>query len=212
MVTFIESLYKSKDSIDFGWNSEPVVDVSSYNVYVGITQSVVLLASGVSARKSQEPKWRYKIPYTANIATVRSVLGLSATSDFTNTVFYFAITYVSGGVESNLADSTIVEVPPVGIGPRFMKDDPTINRHGYVFSDADQRWFKQAGSSNGALMVDMSDYYKSNVTSEYTYDGTNVSAIKSYLSDATTGSPAKLTTYTYSGSQVTKIAITDSTV
>lgn len=215
MNSFIEALYKSKNIITFGWKPEPYVSVESYKIYVGITPSIStlsMLVQNISTTVNEQPQARGKITYEANISDVQTLLSLPGTSDFGNTVFYFAITYVSGGMESSLNDSIIVEVPPVGIGPRLMKDDPTINRHPYVFSDNEQRWSKQAGSARGAAIVDMSDYYKTNLTTEYTYDGTNLSIMKSYLSDATTGSPAKLTTYTYTGSQVTKVVITDSTV
>jgi len=215
MISFIEPLYKSVEKIQFGWKPEPGVTVESYKVYAGITPTVstlLLLADNISSQASQQPQSRGKISYDALIADVRTLLTLPSTADFGNTVFYFTITYVVASVESSINESIIVEVPPVGIGPRFMKDDPTINRHPYVFSDNEQRWSKQAGSARGAVIVDTSDYYKANITTDYTYDGTALSTIKSYLSDATTGSPAKLTTYTYSGSDVTKIEITDSTV
>lgn len=215
MNSFIESLYKSKENILFGWNPELGVTVQSYKIYVGIAPSVTslsMLAENISSTVSNQPQSRGKIAYEAQIADVRALLSLVDTIDFTNTVFYFAITYISGGVESNLNDSVVVEVPPVGIGPRLMKDDPTINRHPYVFSDNEQRWAKQAGSAKGAAIVDGSDYYKTNIITEFTYDAGNVITTKSYLTDATTGSYAKLTTYEYSGSDVTKITITDSTV
>jgi predicted membrane-bound spermidine synthase len=94
-----------------------------------------------------------------------------------------------------------------------MKDDPTMNRHIYVFNDDVQRWVKTAGSSSGAIITDTADFYKASITTVYTYDGTNLSSTKSYLSDATAaGSAAKLTTYSYSGSQLTKVVVTDSTV
>lgn len=215
MNSFIEPLYKSIEIITFGWKPEPYIIVSSYKVYVGITSSIAslfMLADGISSSVSEQPSTRGKIIYNASISNIRTLLSLASTVDFSNMVFYFAITYVSAGVESNLNDSIIVGVPPVGIGPRFMKDDPTINRHPYVFSDEVQRWSKQAGSAMGAAMVDMSDYYKANIITEYAYDGTNLSTTKSYLSDATTGSLAKLTTYTYTGSYVNKVVITDSTI
>jgi len=119
----------------------------------------------------------------------------------------------SVGSESAIADSRVVEVPPVGIIPRTMKDDPTMNRHPYVYSDELLRWVKTAGSSSGALITSASDFYEANITTDYTYDGTNLATKLSYLSDATTsGSPAKLTTYTYTGGDLTKVEITDSTV
>jgi len=215
MISFIEPLYKALENIQFGWKPEPSVSVDSYKIYVGLVPAVTslqLLAENISSTVSGQPSNRGRIIYDASITDVRTLLSLPSTTTFGNTVFYFTITYVSGGAESSINDSTVVEVPPVGVGQRLMKDDPTINRHPYVFSDNEQRWSKQAGSARGAMAVDMCDYYKINMTSEFTYDGTNISTIKSYLSDATTGSPAKLTSYTYNASLITKIEITDSTV
>jgi hypothetical protein len=216
MINVIEPLYKSQNKIDFGWR--PEVGAVSYKVYVGLAPaSVTQLATGIDNIKSNRPMDMGKIPYTTNIADVQSLLSLSTDYDFSNTVFYFAITYVnssgSESVHTPIPASNIIEVPPVGIIPRTMKDDPTINRHPYVFSDDTQRWTKVAGSSMGAVIVDSADFFKSNITTIYTYDTTRVSTIKSYLSDATTGSPAKLTTYSYNGSGlVSQIQITDSTV
>lgn len=211
MVSSIEPLYKSVNAIKFGWARES--GAVSYNIYVGKVESpLTLLVSNIADVPSEQALARGKVYYEVAIADVRTTLSLAATVDFSNTVFFFAITYVnSGGAESSLSDSTIVEVPPVGIISKPMKDDPTIRRHPFVFSDGLQRWVKQVGSASGAMVVDTSDYYKTNITTEYTYDGTNLKTALSYLSDATTGSPAKLTTYTYSGSQVTKMEITDTT-
>lgn len=215
MNSFIEPLYKSLNIIKFGWNRES--GAVSYNVYVGTLPGAAALSKLVENlpdSASQEPVGRGKVVYDALIEDVRALLSLASTVNFGNKIFYFAITYMdSVGAESAIADSTVVEVPPTGITPKGMKDDPTMRRHGFVFSDDALRWVKMAGSSRGAVITDPSDYYKTNITTEYTYDGTNVGTTKSYLSDATAvGSPAKLTTYTYSGSQVTKIEITDSTV
>lgn len=214
MVNVIEPLYKSQNKIDFGWR--PEVGAVSYNIYVGLAPaSVTELASGIDNIKSNRPMDMGKIPYSVNIADVQSLLGLTTDYDFSNTVFYFAITYLdSTGSESTHAPipaSNIIEVPPVGIIPRTMKDDPTMNRHPYVFSDDIQRWTKVAGSSMGAVIVDSADFFKSNITTDYVYNG-DTTTTKSYFSDATTGSPAKLTTYTYNNGLVTKIQITDSTV
>lgn len=212
MISYIEPLYKTKNIVKFGWNRES--GAVSYKIYVGLSSvSLSVLYSDIPDIPTKQPTGHGKIVYDVLIEDVRTTLSLLSSVDFTNKVFYFAITYVNSvGAESALADSTIVEVPPVGIITKLMKDDPTINRHGYVFTDSTQRWVKMAGSSRGATITDPCDYYKTNITTEYTYDGTNVKTIKSYLSDATTGFPAKLTTYTYSGSLVTKIEITDSTV
>jgi hypothetical protein len=211
MQSFIEPLYKSASAIQFGWRPEP--GAASYKVYVGLSAtSLTLLASNISAQPSQASQDRGKVPYTAQASAVQALLG--TTLDFGNSTFFFAITYVdSTGASSLLANSTIVEVPPVGITTRFMKDDPTINRHVYYFSPDLQKWVKGVGSSSGAMVTDTADFFKANITTVYTYDTTNVKTTKSYPSDATTaGSPAKLTTYTYSGSQLTKVVIQDSTV
>jgi len=215
MDSFIEPLYKSQSIIKFGWNRES--GAVSYKVYVGTlpgTATLLPLAVSIPDSASQQPVGRGKVIYDALIEDVRTLLSLASTVSFANKIFYFAITYVdSVGSESALADSTVVEVPPTGITPKEMKDDPTMRRQGFVFNDGVLRWVKMAGSSRGAVITDPSDYYKANITTEYLYDGTNIDTIKSYLSDTTAaGSPAKLTTYTYSGSLVTKIEITDSTV
>ena len=216
MLTFIEPLYKSPLSIQFGWKQEPTAGpFDTYSVYVGLlSTSLTKLADSIpNVKDNNSPQTQGRVSYKAEIAAVQALLSLPATTDFSNKVFYFAITVTISGSESLIANSTIVQVPPVGITTKFMKDDPTENRHGFVFSDDIQKWVKMAGSPSGATIVDAADFYKSNITTVYTYDGTNVSTIKSYLSDATTsGSPAKLTTYTYSGSKVTKVVVTDSTV
>jgi hypothetical protein len=214
MVTYIEALYKSPQSILFGWKPEPGIGPSaSYNVYVGTNDSTVsLLASGIPNIVDNFPVTQGRISYKASLSSVLAVTSLSNV-DFTNKVFYFAITDVVNGTESDINNSTVVEVPPVGITSKFMKDDPTMNRHGFVFNDDIQRWVKMAGSPSGATVTDSADFYKSNITTVYNYDGTNLSSTLSYLSDETTsGSAAKLTTYSYSGSQLTKVVVTDSTV
>lgn len=213
MNSFIEPLYKAVDLIKFGWSREP--GAASYNIYVGqVSGSLSLIYENIPNVASQLPVGLGKVNYDVAIEDVRTLLSLVSTINFGNKTFFFAITYVdSVGSESALADSRVVEVPPVGIIPKTMKDDPTMNRHPYVFSDELLRWVKMAGSSSGALITSDSDFYKDNITTEYTYDGTNLLTEKSYLSDATTaGSPAKLTTNEYSGSQLIKVIVTDSTV
>lgn len=213
MISFIEPLQKSINEIKFCWTKE--VGAVSYNIYVGtIATSLTSLVTGISNIATKSPSGLGKIVYSVPIADVQTTLTLPATTNFGNRVFYFAITYVDSlGSESSLTDSTVVEVPPVGIIPKLMRDDPTMNRHGYVFSDSLQRWTKMMGSASGAVITDTADFYKSNITTEYTYDGTNLKTMKSYPSDATVvGSPAKLTTYTYAGSTLIKVAISDSTV
>jgi hypothetical protein len=216
MISFIEPIYKTKSSIQFGWKREP--GASSYRIYVGLGPSISLLqllpTPIISDIPDNTPATMGKVSYTVQIADVQTLLGIPATWDFSNKVFYFAIIYVDNyGSVSSLTDSTIVEVPPVGITVKQMKDDPTINRHDFVFSNEVQRWTKQAGSAAGAIIVDSADFFKSNITMEYTYDTTNVSTIKSYPSDATSaGMPAKLTSYTYAWSQLIKVVVTDSTV
>lgn len=216
METRIEPLYKSKDKIEFGWNKEPG-DVETYNIYVGtagIVSAMTSFVTGVKNYGSQLAKYRGKVAYPAEIADVRSVLSLPSTVDFSNVVLYWTLTTVdSSGAESALADSTIVTVHPVGIDAKLQKDDHSIDRHIYGFSDDLIRWIKLSASGKGALITDASDYYKDNIITEYTYDGTNLSTTRSYPSDMTTsGSPAKLTTYEYSGSDLIKTTITDSTV
>jgi len=216
MVSFIEPIYKTKDSIQFGW--KPETGAYSYNIYVGLGPAASLMATpivtGVQNVPDNVPATRGKVTCTVNASDVQTFLSLPTTVDFSNHLFYFAITYLDAlGAESALADSVIVSVPPVGITVKTMRDDPTINRHGYVFSDDIQRWTKVMGSAAGATIVDSADFYKSNLTTEYVWDGTNMSTMKSYPSDATlAGMPAKLTTYTYSGSSLIKTQVTDSTV
>jgi len=213
MDSFIEPLYKSPNLIKFGWKRE--TGAVSYKIYVGtVSSSLSLIVQNIPDIASKEPVGLGKVTFDIAIEDVRALLSLSSSVSFLNKIFYFAITYVDSlGAESDIADSSVVEVPPTGITPREMKDDPTIRRQGFVYNTELMKWVKMAGSSSGAVLTDPSDFYKANNTTDYTYDGTNVSTTLSYLSDATvTGSPAKLTTYTYSGSQVTKIQITDSTV
>ncbi len=213
MNSFIEPLYKAVDLIKFGWSRE--AGAVSYNMYVGQTSgSLSQLYTDIPDVASKQPVGLGKVIRDATIEDVRSTLSLASTVNFGNRTLYFAITYVdSVGAESALADSRIVEVPPVGITPKTMKDDPTIRRQGFVYSEDLLKWVKMAGSASGALITSESSFYSDNITTEYTYDGTNLSTEKSYLSDATTaGSPAKLKTYTYSGSDLIKVVVTDSTV
>lgn len=218
MRTFIEPLYKDINKITFGWNPEPNIVVSSYSVYVGLAPaSMVSLITGIRPDRSQQPPTRGKIVYEAPIEDIRSVLGLSVSKDFSNTLFFFAITYVDANGEiSNLDDSRKVEVPPVGILGREMKEDPSINRHGYVFSDSAQRWIKMAGSARGGVAVSSSDFYLVNTVTEFKYDSSSrVIQEKTYLTDSSVvGSPAKLKLYEYVGTstQPSRIIITDSTV
>jgi len=212
MNSVIEPLYKSVNYIDFGWAKEP--EAVTYNMYVGLSAgALVKVYSAIPPYVSGRPQDRGKVPWRAELADVLTTLGITGKT-FGDTVFWFAITYVnSSSVESLLSDSTIVEVPPVGITTRYMRDDPTINRHNFVWSDFDQRWLKMAGTSGGSVAVDTGDFFKSNITIQYTYDGTRVSTIKSFPTDATTGAAAKLTTYSYTGGGlVSQISITDSTV
>lgn len=216
MISFIEPIYKTKTSIQFGWKREP--GAKAYRIYAGLGPAAPLLTllptPEISDIPDNTPATMGKVTYKVEIVDVQALLGVPATWDFSNKAFYFAIIYQdSVGSWSAIADSTIVEVPPVGITIKQMKDDPTINRHEFVFSDEIQRWTKMAGSSSGAVFVDSADFYKSNITIDYKWDGTNLSSIKSYPSDATSaGMPAKLTTYTYTGSTLNKVSITDSTI
>jgi hypothetical protein len=216
MISFIEPIYKTKTSIQFGWKREP--GAKAYRIYVGLGPATSLLAllptPEISDIPDNTPATMGKVTYKVEIADVQALLSLPATWDFSNKAYYFAITFQNtAGSWSAIADSTIVEVPPVGITVRQMKDDPTINRHDFVFSSEVQRWTKMAGSTAGAVITDSADFFKSNITMEYTWDGTNLAALKSYPSDATSaGMPAKLTTYTYTGSTLNKVSITDSTI
>jgi len=213
MTSFIEALYKTASSIQFAWI--PEAGAVSYNVYVSLGPDpslLQLLATGIDINPSTAIPSRGKVVYTAQVADVQSLLGIPSTQDFSNKLFYFAVTYYDS-LGSEQGPAAIVPVPPVGIVSKTMRDDPTINRHGYVFSNDDQRWIKMAGSSSGAVIVNTADFYKTNLTSEYTWDGTNLTVIKSYPSDATSvGMPCKLTVNTYLGSQLVKISITDSTI
>jgi len=219
MNSFIEPISKYSKKIEFGWNRE--TGAASYNMYVGlINYAMVSLYTGISAQVNRDNNVvgsaaLGKVYKAALIEDVRSVLSISnPAKDFSNTCFWFAITYVDAiGAESSLSASTIVEVPPVGITTRYMKDDPSTNRHSYVFNNDLQRWVKLLGTPQGAMVIDNSDFYKANMVTLYTYDGTNVQTVKTYPSDMTTaGSPAKLTTYAYTGNLVSSIIITDSTV
>lgn len=218
MNSFIEALTKSATKIYFGWAPEATLDIASYNIYVGqvpVASTLTKLVIGIGPQANNDTIAYKKVAYEVSIESVRAALSLPLTSSFSNLLLYFAITYIDlNGTESPIASSTVVEVPPVGIYGKTAKEDPTSNRHIFGFSDSLQKWVKAASSSNGATIVDTSDYYKANMTSVYTYDGSNnVATIRSYFSDrTTTGSPAKLTTYTYSGTKVTKMVITDSTV
>jgi hypothetical protein len=210
MKSFIEAIYKSPDKIIFGWKPEP--GAVTYKMYVGLTSTpLTLLYQNIPNTVSNDSVNLGKVPFTALALDVQTALSITG-KDFSNTALYFAITFVNAAnVESSLSVSTIVEVPPVGITTRYAKDDPTINRHLFVFNNDLQKWIKSLGTSDGNMIVD--DFYKTNLTTVYTYDGTNVSTMKQYLSDATTsGSYAKLTTYSYSGSLVTKVVVSDSTV
>jgi hypothetical protein len=216
MVTFIEALNKSINNIDFGWNPEPGVAVSNYNIYVGLVPGTLTkLVSNISSNVSNNPENFKKIGYSVNITTVQSALSLLSTFNFANTAFYWAITYVSGGSESSLTNSTVVFVPPVGIMAKTMREDPAINRHLWGFSDDLQQWIKASATLNGALITSASDFYSDNIISKYTYDTSgNMLTALYYKSDMTySGSPAKLVTYTYNGSnKLTLKAVTDSTV
>jgi hypothetical protein len=220
MVTFIEPLYKSQFSILFVWAPEPGNVAKSYNVYVGQTPvptaPPLVLLQNVSNAPGTSPAAPGKVAVRIYSSSVLSALSLSS-GDFTTNTFYFTLTYVDfANSQSSLTTSKIVMVPPVGIVSSYMRDDPTTNRHPYVFSPDLQCWVKASGSSNGATIVDQSDYYKANITTVYTYDSSSrVSVVRSYPSDATmSGMPAKLTTYSYSGisTSPSKIQITDSTV
>lgn len=216
MQTKVEVLYKADVTLNLGWEPEPEA-VASYKIYVGLVDdptALTLLEENISARVSEQPGFVGKVAYNAAISDVIDVLGISSTNDFSNTAFYFAITWVdSAGSESSIADSIVTEALPVGIVPKYRKDDPTVNRFMFGFSEEEWRWVKLMASSGGALITSSSSLYAPNTITEYTYDGTNLSTEKSYFSDRTDpGSPAKLITYEYSGSQVTKVTVMDSTV
>jgi len=216
MQTVIEPLYKSKNQIQFGWKPEPGNVAVSYNMYasqIKSTASMILLYQNISAQVSQQPGSIGKVIYTAEIADVITLLGLPSAVDFSNKVLYWTLTYVdSVGATSSISLSTVVEVPPVSVIPKYMKDDPSINRHVYFFSESDQKWIKGMGTSSGALITSSSGFYADSVTVDYIYAGDTTST-KTYSSDATTaGSPAKLTTYTYAGGILQKVVTMDSTV
>lgn len=223
MQTVVEALYKSNNKIRFGWNSEPLnpptlTRIQSYKIYgglAGVVGSLQKLAENISPQTSELPATRGKVVYDALIADVRTLLSLSADMNFNNIVLYWAVTLVDqNGVESTLADSNIAEIFPVGIEPKLRKDDPTSYRQIFGFSDEELRWIKTAASSRGAIIVDTSDFFKANIITEYTYTGTgDVSTSKSYLADRTApGSSAKLTINDYSGANLIKSTILDSTV
>lgn len=218
MNSVLQAVRKTPDYIEFAWNPEDGASPQSYKIYAGKTPdsaTMSLLATvSSSAVQAYYPTALGKVYYKAEIATVRTALTISSTLDFSNLLLYYTMTYVEGGVESNIALSTVISVPPVGINSREMKDDPTINRHPYVWADGDQRWYKQAGSGWGGVAVDSAAFYKINEIQEYTRDASgNPLTMKAYLSDATLpGSYAKLVTYDYTGGYVSKITVTDSTV
>jgi len=214
MATTVDALSKSTSKLILAWS--PVLGVDSYNLYVGIANlsgSLVPLMNGVLSIASQKPGEVGKITVEAGIEGVRTALSLASTLDFSNTQFFFAVTTVTGGVESALADSPIATIPPVGITIKYRKDDPGSNRNMFGFSEEQWRWVKLMASGGGALITDSNSFYAMNTVTEYAYDGTNLASTKVYLSDATAaGSPAKLTSYEYAGSAVSKVTITDSTV
>jgi len=216
MVTFIEALFKSDAVIKFGWNPETGVSVANYNIYVGqVPGTLTLFAGDINPTASNDTPAYKKITYDASIGAVQTLLGLPATATFDNLTLFWAITYVNSlGVESSLAVSRIVEVPPVGITGKTRKEDPTANRNIFGFSDQLQKWIKAAASSTGAIIVSSSGYYQDNVTSAYTYDSSSrVLTEKYYRTDMTTaGAPAKLVSYTYGSSGVSLKVVTDSTV
>lgn len=217
MNTFIEVLYKAADKITFGWNPEAATGILGYNVYVGqvaIPASMVVVAANVAPQPSNSPQSYKKVTCDVTATNVQTALGLPVTLDFSNLLLYFTITYITGAGESLIADSTIVEVPPVGVNGRTMREDPSINRHLYGFSDEMQRWIKLAGTGRGALIVDSNPFYKTNMITEYTRDSSgNVLTEKAYFADRTMlGSPAKLITYDYSAGFVSKVTVSDTTV
>jgi hypothetical protein len=219
MITFIEPLYKSDTKIVFGWNPEPVRGVQSYTIYVGQVpkaSALTSLVSGIGPEVSDNPAYMKKVAYEVTIQSVISTLSIASNLTFADLLLYFAIIYTdSTGTPSSIADSRVVEVPPPGISGRTRKDDPTTNRNMFAFSDEIQRWVKVSASGAGALVVDTSDYFRVNTTTEYTRDSSgNALTEKVYFSDRTSaGSPAKLIRNTYDGSgHLTKTVITDSTV
>jgi hypothetical protein len=216
MVTFIEPLFKSSASIKFGWNPEPGVTVSSYNIYVGKVPGILTeIVGGISPRVSNDTPAYKKIVYDVPVSLVISTLSLASTVTFDTLDLYWAITYVDSlGSESSITASTVVEVPPVGITGKTRREDPTANRYIFGFSDQLQRWIKAASTSSGAIIVSSSGYYQDNITTAYTYDASSrVLTEKYYRSDMTeTGAPAKLVSYTYGTGGVTLKVVSDSTV
>ena len=217
MNTFIEVLYKAADKITFGWNPEAPTGILGYNVYVGqvsIPGSMTLVTGNVAPQVSNDSISYKKVTCNITSAQVQAVLGLTVTMDFSNLLLYFTITYITSAGESLIADSVVVEVPPVGVNGRTMREDPSINRHLYGFSDEMQRWIKLAGTGRGALIVDSNPFYKTNMITEYTRDSSgNVLTEKAYFADRTMlGSPAKLITYDYSAGFVNKVTVSDTTV
>lgn len=212
----VTTVNKAAENYTLGW--KPMTgDVASYNLYVSLTSSVAgltVIMQNINPHPAEIPTGRGRVTASVAIGAVRTALGLSADVDFTNIILYYAITTVdSAGSESALANSTISEILPVGIEPSQRKDDPTQYRQIFGFSDSSYRWVKAAVSSKGGLITDAADFYKANITTEYTYDGTNLAETKSYPSDKTSaGMPAKLTTYEYSGSDLIKVTVTDSTI
>lgn len=213
-MTTIEALYKSLNKMTMGWTPDP--DAASYKVYAGMTadfSSMTMLVENINTRSSDAPGDRGKVVYNAALADVISALGLPATTTFGNVALWWAVTTVdANGVETS--DPNTVKIYPVGVEQSHRKDDPTANRHMHAFSEEIYRWVKLAASSDGALVTDAAGgFFATNTVTEYTYDGTNLATEKTYLSDATAaGSPAKLKTYEYSGGDLIKVTITDSTV
>jgi hypothetical protein len=192
--------------------------VQAYNVYVGQIanpSSLTKIASVSPIPDNMNPGNTGKVIYVADIALVQATLSISSTLNFSNLLLYWAITYVDDtGTESDINSSRVVEVPPVGVYGKTMKEDPTINRHGYVFSDDLQSWIKMAGSDCGATVIDACDLYKTNTITKYGRDNSgNILTELIYWSDRTsTGSPAKLITYSYDNNLVSQIVVSDSTV
>lgn len=212
MVTFVEAFDKSKTKMLLGWSPEPAI-VASYNLYVGLTSgSLSQLAMNISPTASQLPMALKKVSYEVMVEDVQALLSLPITADFSNIILFWAVTWVDRtGAESEM--SNVAEIPPAGVTIRTMKDDPSISRQLYGFSDELLRWVKLAASSGGALVTTTSSFYAPNTVTEYTYDGTNVATEKTYSADSTVaGSPAKLVTYEYSAGLVSKVTVTDSTV
>src|SRR5271157_5364802 len=109
--------------------------------------------------------------------------------------------------------SNIVNIPPVGISAKTMREDPTINEHVWGFSDDLQQWIKITSTSNGGIILSASDFYQDNITSAYTYDSSgNVLTELAYRSDMTiNGAPAKLITYLYNSNNLVTKLISDTT-